>query len=228
MKKSMMVIGAATIVLIILSRAAAVNIPNSNENINPVKSNSNIIAEENLKDLLLKYYKIDMDKTTMGEFKQILYNLIPKTILRKPALSAELKKDIADLYDILGEIGVTSDMTISQAKTIIENDGEPLRTRNINLICSIDILGIGSTFPILRILKAVYGMWGIMSNAGSTKAVIDGLLGRQYAKDTGCSGRIIGLIGCISMLGREQKFGFPVAVVTGFALFSISNVPFSA
>lgn len=179
-------------------------------------------------DSLLTSYGIDTENT-MGEFEQLLYNLVSKKKRGNLLLAAELMKDIDELADILEQIGVTDDISIAKAIPIIENNKEKLQAEGKNLFCSIDIyLCIGSCWPAWRPFMAIYGIWSVDEIWDDTSYVtIKGLTGLQSCEGKKCAedyeGRFICLIGY--MIYNFQVCT-PDIKIRGFVYFSESNVPF--
>ncbi|UCH71909.1 MAG: hypothetical protein JSW62_05815 [Thermoplasmatales archaeon] len=189
---------------------------------------------------LLSYYNLDMDRSTMGEFEQLLQNILAKKSLGNKNLVAELSADVEESFNALEEIGVKPGMTITEAMTIIDNNRGLLLPLKFNLLCSIKVRGWGRTIPFFwRVFqRAAYGRW-ILHGPVPTKwpafvYINSPIMGNQYdySDDTGCEhkGVLIGLIGKIRTEGRTSDIGwsFLYAVVDGFALYSRSTVPFTS
>jgi hypothetical protein len=235
-KKYGLIFVAFVAILFVASSATSLNIVYPNNK----KYNQQFLTEEIDDDrylqeyaecLLKSPYKIDIYAMTIGEVKQLIYReLFKKNVFVK---NRKLFGEINSVFNTLEENEISSDMSIAQAKKYIQENrerifqGGPL---GFNLLCSIDVAGIGTTFPIIRLFKAIRGSWWFWEYLGT--AEIDGLLGRQYADEhTDSPGESFGgsitiLLGGIGCLGREPRFGFPIAVVFGFALISRSDVPF--
>jgi hypothetical protein len=122
-------------------------------------------------------------------------------------------------------------MTIAEALPIIEENKGQFRDKGINLFCSIDIyLYGGGCFPIFRLVKAVYGSWGVGHSV--EYIIIEGLTGSQQCDDD-CTdeeyGKFIGAYG----KGPEPLMYYYVSSASGtteihsdFTLYSKSNVKF--
>jgi len=217
MKKSIVrkvsVFGAIAIVLLMVSSATGTNVQ-------PVEQIQKVVSEPQNQDinLLLSKYGLNTE-STIGEFEKILRNLV----LRTPLRAVKLLRNLHTLSDILEQIGVTDDMTIAEALPVIKNDPKPLQDVGINLFCSVDIEGYGTTRPIARDTITILGGWSIYyADYPGTHAEIDGSSGRQYCEYE-CGGRVIGFFGHISCLKFQPA---PCATVDGTALYSISDVPF--
>lgn len=187
-----------------------------------------VLQNEDL-DSLLSSYGLGTEDT-MGEFEQVLYNLVSKRWWRYPRLAAELMNDIDELSDILEQIGVKDDMTIAEALPTIENNKELLQKIGINLFCSIGMgtLVGGGCWPPFRYYTALYGSWFTGHHCGVT---IEGLIGLQYVGCSFCKERYSG--GFIGMIGSDPPvIHYEPCPVDGwqirgdFTLFSRSNVPF--
>ena len=229
MKKIMPILAVLVVGILVLSGlgAAAVSSDTLKDNQSSDEVES-VLQNEDL-DSLLSSYGLDTEDT-MGEFEQLLYNLVYKRWWRYPRLAAELMNDIAELSDILEQIGVKDDMTIAEALPIIENNKELLQKIGINLFCSIHMGTIvgGGCWPPFRYYTALYGIWETGFHCGVT---IKGLIGLQYIQCNFCKERYSGVF--IGMIGSDPPvinyYPCPVdgwQIRGDFTLFSRSNVPF--
>jgi hypothetical protein len=182
-------------------------------------------------DSLLSLYGIRTEDT-IGEFEQVLYNLVSKRKWRNPRLVTKLMNDIDKLSEILEQIGVTDPMTIAEALPIIKNNKERLQEEGINLLCSIDMHAYdGGTFPLVRFYKAIFGRWTMGPIWTEDYATIKGIIGLQQCDYHNCKndteGSFIGLIGNDPpVIGYAFELTCQPAWVRGFVLFSKSDVPF--
>ena len=216
LKKTMFVFGAAAIALIMVSSATATGI--NTQNVEQIPKVASEPQNQDINDLLSKFGL--NTESTIKEFKRILH----KSVLKNPLGSTKLLRDLNTLSNTLEQIGVTDDMTIAEAITVIKNNPEPLQERNINMFCTISVFGMGVTIPINRDLVpiALRGGWEIYyTNDPRTHAEIIGSSGRQYTENV-CGGRFYFFNGRISCLGVMP----PRAQVNGEALVCISDVPF--
>jgi len=218
-KKIIMFFGAVAITLMMVSSATVLATPQPNERPD--------FQKNLMKRLLLKYYKIDMDKTTIGEFKQILYTLASKSNSRDEASATELKNDVDGFYAVINQIGVTQEMTITQAKTVIDNAGG-VNELGYNIICFVGVSGCGITIPVFRVIHAIYGFWALSCDTLGGQATVTGLLGTQHQEVSaigGFGGTVLGLIGTINMVTTVYNPPpglprLPCVTVLGIALYS--------
>jgi len=228
MKKSIVVFGAVVIALLMVFSATAVNVMQTNETKNVLEieqEEQNVLLMQGYKEELQSAYGIDIDISTMGEFEQLLYSLISDMNFGDPLLDAQLTSDLNEFFDILDQIGVTSDMTIAEAIVIIIINRQTFLALRFNILCSIDLDGVGKTFPLFpRHFWASYGYWETFGNY-LTNIEINGILGHQSEEyQARHHGFIIGLLGEIY---RTYHTMYDEAHVHGFALWSRSNVPFT-
>ena len=188
--------------------------------------------ESNEFNYFLSSYGLNMASSTMAEFKDLLYATLNEENLENDDYTTQLRLDVEESFDALEQIGVTSDMTLTQAKILIEDNLGYLVPLGFNLLCSIDLSGFGYTFPSYSTCGAARGRWGTEfgTDYGST---IDGLLGKQQSPDTSpllnTRGVFIGLEGFISGI-EEVSLGPGLWTyqieIDGFALFVRSNMPY--
>ena len=185
-------------------------------------------------DSLLNFHGLNTDNT-MGDFEQLLYNLVNKRSKRNPTITAELINDIEKLSDIMNKIGVTDDMKIAEAIPIIENNKEQLQEEGINLFCSIHVDAKGGyCYPFFRLFQVLFGNWHCWGGPLHTHHYVkikSQIVGLQYCEDYECgnkSGDFIGLIGFNPpVMYYIPYITDPIVYIRGnFSLFSRSDVPF--
>jgi hypothetical protein len=210
-----------------------------------IGATNNPISKENQPfndDIRLQYKYLDSflslvnlsTKDTIAEFKQLLYNTISKKPTGNPRLADGLKNDIDKLSEILQQIAVTDDMTIKESLQIIENNKTLLQQSGINLFCFMRANARYAYFwPWFRLFKVVYGHWYIQHGDEHDRFVkiYNPIIGLQYCENyetADHSGNYICLIGLVppvvsgdmpAVISRDMH-------INGFALFSISTIPF--
>jgi hypothetical protein len=172
-------------------------------------------------------------KSTIGDFKQLLYNLVTKQEIKYPALSIELKNDIETLSAIFRQIGINDDISIIQALPIIEENSVLFRNVGINLFCVLRIYGHPARgLPYFRLLKCLCGIWYLFYDWPEHYVKINSLLiGLQYCVAKSCEDTRGVFIGLITFFPPAIWATYlpitPYLIINGmFTLFSKSNVPF--
>ena len=180
----------------------------------------------------LKYFGLNK-KNTIGDFKQLLYNLVTKQEIKYPTLSIELKSNIETLSEIFEQIGINDDLTIIQALPIIEDNSEIFRNVGINLFCLMRIYGHPARgLPYFRLLKCLCGIWYLFYDWSEHYIKINSpLIGLQYCVAKSCEDTKGVFIGLITFLPPAIWATYlpitPYLIINGmFTLFSKSNVPF--
>jgi len=222
------------VAILMVSSATAVTVTQTNETKNVLEGEQeeqNVLLMQGYKEELQSAYGIDIDISTMEEFEQLLYSLISDMSFGDPLLDAQLTSDLNEFFDILDQIGVTSDMTIAEAIIIIIINRQTFLALGFNILCSINLDGVGKTLPLFRYFKAAYGFWETGLSHPSPNIEINGILGHQSGAVYGepHRGFIIGLLGQIYTTSHTGTWGLPYtkAHVHGFALWSRSTVPFA-
>ena len=215
--------GLAVVVIVLF---IGMGVPSTGINIEKINK---LYVEKSYSELGTQLSKYGLDtRDTIKDFEQTLYRLIYKNRWLNPFLSFRLKKDIAELSDVLYEMGISKEMTIAEALPIIEENKGQLQDKGINLFCSIDIHCYGGgCWPLFRAFKVLYGEWEFGWNGYVD--INSPIIGHQYCDSTGCyskSGRYIGMIGAVGI----NLLTFPTVpeynIVGKFTLYSKCDVPF--
>ena len=196
--------------------------------VNVEKSDTSYV-DESYSELGTQLSKYGLEtRDTIKDFEQTLYRLIYRGLWMNPFLSFRLKKDVAELSDILYEMGISDDMIIAEALPIIKENKGQLQDKGINLFCSIDIYSFsGGCWPYFRFFKVLYGSWKYGNNGHIE--INSPITGLQYCKESDCSsryGEFIGMMGTIT----HNPFTFPTIpeynIDSKFTLYSKCDVPF--
>ena len=148
MKKKILVTGMIFVIIALFfgaSVVSAIDTVNIGPSIGPATSlDSSVddqvesIDQEYADMMLASPWNIDVNKMTMGEVKQLIYKEIAKYVL---SMDTTLILKVGRVFETLEEIGVTSGMTIAQAKSIIDKNKEKLELASgdykVNLLCYI-------------------------------------------------------------------------------------------
>lgn len=195
----------------------------------------NVESKSHYKELnsILKFYRLNLG-STIGEFENLLYNLVMKRDNRNPSLTDELKSNLQKLFVTMRQIRITKDMTISQSLPLIEKNKGIFQELGINIFCSVKVKLIGgSSYPHNRFIKVFYGewrCWGGYPFGPHTVKINSRLIGLQYCEDGDCgaqSGEFIGLIGIPPVMIYIPAITAPMVGIRGnFVLFSHSGLPF--
>ena len=223
--KKLLVVG----IIILL---VGVSVPSTGTNVE--KSDTSYVDESYSElDYQLSKYGLET-RDTIRDFEQVLYRLIYRGRWINPFLSYRLKKEVANLSDVLHEMGISKEMTIAEALPIIEENKEILQKEGINLFCSIEMNALsGNAVPLFRLFIVIFGSWLCeIGFEGNYLKIESSIIGLQYCEDQDTEDKVGGLIGLIGFDPPVIRSD-PPPVGTGewmirgdFSLYSKSNVPF--
>jgi len=223
-KKSLIVFGTATILMLMVTSI-------------PATSPDTVVNKENKEELLTDLpYNIDINTMTMKELEELVYTELLKT----NSISSETTEDIDLVFEVLNDIGVEPEMTVANAKNVIETNKEYIKThlnfKKINFMCDVKIelqyfLLAGNVgwieFPSGYIPYVHWAFHGFDSIWEYCDVYIDGLLGLQkiHNPNIKVSGSLFIFNGSIGSQYDPIQCTYD-GWIDGYALISISNVPF--
>lgn len=218
-KKNIVVFGAVAIALLVASSSNTLAIMQSNE----FDQEPYSLYFEDMEEELYDY----MNDNTIGQVKQAVY----ESLEGDPEGYSEIMEGADAFFDVLPIIGVTDDMTILEADSIVEDNWDVIedsiagRALKVNKWCSVNVIGypFSNSWARPRMLffrPALRCIWNIDPAAGCS-VTINGRRGLQNSEDTTQRGLFI------PFAGRSESTFRGHVTITGFTWISISDAPFT-